>query len=126
MATKGGILRKKLVLILGLSICCLQKGVAWALETTAAATVTASDGFFTSNVRSVCLVLGVAAGMCGIAMGIAIANAMNAIARQPEAAPKIQLNMMIGLAFIESLVLYSLFLGIVILFANPFIKYIVK
>ena len=122
-------MRKKLVLILGLGICFLQKGVAWALETTTGATgtaVTATDGFFTDNVRSVCLVLGVAAGMCGIAMGIAIASAMGAIARQPEAAPKIQLNMMIGLAFIESLVLYSLFLGIVILFANPFIKYIVK
>ena len=122
-------MRKKLVLMLGLGICFLQKGVAWALDTTTSATgtaVTATDGFLTSNVRSVCLVLGVAAGMCGIAMGIAIANAMNAIARQPEAAPKIQLNMMIGLAFIESLVLYSLFLGIVILFANPFIKYIVK
>jgi len=122
-------MRKKLVLILGLGVCFLQKGVAWAFETTTGATgaaVTATDGFFTSNVRSVCLVLGVAAGMCGIAMGIAIASAMGAIARQPEAAPKIQLNMMIGLAFIESLVLYSLFLGIVILFANPFIKYLVK
>ena len=120
-------MRKKLVLILGgLGICFLQKSIVWALDTTAGAPVAVSDGFFTSNVRSVCLVLGVAAGMCGIAMGIAIANAMNAIARQPEAAPKIQLNMMIGLAFIESLVLYSLFLGIVILFANPFIKYIVK
>ena len=108
-------MRKKLVLALGLGICFLQKGVAWALETTADATVTASAGFFTSNVRSVCLVLAIAAGMCGIGMGIAIANAMSAIARQPEAAPKIQLNMMIGLAFIESLVLYSLFLGIVIL-----------
>ena len=123
-------MRKKLVMVLGFGICFLQKSVAWALETATAATTSAagnvSDGFFTSTVRSVCLVLGVAAGMCGIAMGIAIANAMNAIARQPEAAPKIQLNMMIGLAFIESLVLYSLFLGIVILFANPFIKYIVK
>jgi F-type H+-transporting ATPase subunit c len=122
-------MRKKLVLILGLGICFLQKGVVWALETTAGATgtaVTTTDTFFTGSVRSVCLVLAIAAGMCGVGMGIAIANAMNAIARQPEAAPKIQLNMMIGLAFIESLVLYSLFLGIVILFANPFIKYIVK
>ncbi|MCX5642524.1 MAG: F0F1 ATP synthase subunit C [Candidatus Omnitrophica bacterium] len=123
-------MRKKLVLISGLGICFLQKSIAWAVETTAGATTSAagniSVGFFTDSIRSVCLVLGIAAGMCGIAMGIAIANAMNAIARQPEAAPKIQLNMMIGLAFIESLVLYSLFLGIVILFANPFVKYIVK
>jgi len=123
-------MRKKLVLILGLGVCFLQKSVAWALETTAAATTSAagnvSVGFFTDNVRSVCLLLGVAAGMCGIGMGIAIANAMTAISRQPEAAQKIQLNMMIGLAFIESLVLYSLFLVIIVLFANPFIKYIVK
>lgn len=122
-------MRKKLLLVLGLGSCFLQKSIAWALETTTGTTgaaVTATDGFFTSNVRSVCLVLGVAAGFCGIAMGIAIASAMGAIARQPEAASKIQLNMMIGLAFIESLVLYSLFLGIVILFANPFIKYIIK
>ncbi|MFA5394107.1 MAG: ATP synthase F0 subunit C [Candidatus Ratteibacteria bacterium] len=120
-------MKKKLLLALGLGVFFLQKGVAWAVDiTTGSTAVTASDGFFTSNVRSVCLLLGVAAGMCGIGMGIAIANAMTAIARQPEAAPKIQLNMMIGLAFIESLVLYSLFLVIVILFANPFIKYIVK
>ncbi len=122
-------MRKKLLLTLGLGVCFLQKGVAWALDATAGAAgaaVTTADGFFTGSVRSVCLVLAIAAGMCGIGMGIAIASAMGAIARQPEAAPKIQLNMMIGLAFIESLVLYSLFLSIVILFANPFIKYIVK
>ena len=123
-------MRKKLVLILGLGICFLQKGVAWALETTAAATTSAAGNvsveFFTNNVRSVCLVLGITASVCGIAQALAIVSALSGIARQPEAAPKIQLNMMIGLAFIESLVLYTLFLGIVILFANPFIKYIVK
>ena len=34
--------------------------------------------------------------------------AMEGIARQPEATSKIQLNMLIALAFIESLVIYSL------------------
>ena len=36
------------------------------------------------------------------------ASAMEGIARQPEAAGKIQLSMMIALGFIESLVIYAL------------------
>ncbi len=40
--------------------------------------------------------------------GKAIAAAMEGIARQPEAAGKIQLAMIIGLALIESLVIYAL------------------
>jgi len=35
-------------------------------------------------------------------------SAMEGIARQPEATSKIQLNMLIALAFIESLVIYAL------------------
>ncbi len=42
------------------------------------------------------------------AQGKATTTALEGIARQPEAAPKIQLAMIIGLALIESLVIYSL------------------
>ncbi len=70
--------------------------------------------------------LAVAASICGIAQAFAIVRSVEGIARQPEAAPKIQLVMMIGLAFIESLVLYILFIGIILLFVNPFAKYFVS
>jgi F-type H+-transporting ATPase subunit c len=43
-----------------------------------------------------------------IGQGIASAGALQAIGRQPEAARDIQTNMLIALAFIESLVLYAL------------------
>jgi F-type H+-transporting ATPase subunit c len=42
------------------------------------------------------------------AQGKATGTALEGIARQPEAAPRIQTAMIIGLALIESLVIYSL------------------
>jgi F-type H+-transporting ATPase subunit c len=42
------------------------------------------------------------------AQGRVTAAALEGIARQPEAAPRIQLAMIIGLALIESLVIYAL------------------
>lgn len=68
--------------------------------------------------------LSLAVSMCGMAQGKAITAAIESIARQPETASKIQLILMIGLAFIESLVLYTLFVSIILLFVNPFIKYV--
>ena len=56
----------------------------------------------------------------GTAQGIAINGAMQGIARQPEASGTIQTNLIIGLAFIESLAIYALVISLLLLFANPF------
>jgi hypothetical protein len=42
------------------------------------------------------------------------------MARQPGAAARIQTAMIIGLALIESLAIYTLVIAIILLFANPF------
>lgn len=61
------------------------------------------------------------ATMCtGIAQGMAINGAMQGISRQPEAAGTISTNLIIGLAFIESLAIYALVVVLLLLFANPF------
>ena len=52
--------------------------------------------------------IAVAACGCGVGQGIAVYGATTSMARQPEMAGKIQLVMFIGLAFIESLTIYSL------------------
>lgn len=44
----------------------------------------------------------------GIGLGYAVAKAMEAIGRNPEAEPKIKTNMIVGLAFIEALSIYAL------------------
>ncbi|MDP3919293.1 MAG: ATP synthase F0 subunit C [Candidatus Omnitrophota bacterium] len=46
-----------------------------------------------------------------LALGKAVAAAMDATARQPEAATKILVNMMAGCALIEALTLYALVFG---------------
>ena len=52
--------------------------------------------------------MAIASGLCGLAQGKAIASAVEGMARNPGAAKAIQLAMLIGLAFIESLALYTL------------------
>ncbi len=56
-------------------------------------------------------VLGIAAAAGAIGQSRAIAAACEGIARNPSAAPAIRLAMIIGLALIESLVIYALLLA---------------
>ena len=52
--------------------------------------------------------LGLAAMGSGLGLGKAVSGAMEAMGRQPEALPKIQVAMVIGAAFIEALTIYAL------------------
>ncbi len=50
--------------------------------------------------------LGLAAAGSALGIGRAVGSAMEAMGRQPEAAGKIQIAMIIGAAFIEALTIY--------------------
>jgi F-type H+-transporting ATPase subunit c len=52
--------------------------------------------------------VGIAAIGSGLGLGKAVGSAMEAMGRQPEAAAKIQLGMIIGCALIEALTIYAL------------------
>lgn len=52
--------------------------------------------------------LAITALACAFSIGKAVSAAMEATARQPEAATKILINMMAGCALIEALALYAL------------------
>jgi len=58
--------------------------------------------------------IAIAAGLAGLGQGRVGAAACEAMARNPAARPAIQLALILGLAFIESLVLFTL----VIIFAK--------
>jgi F-type H+-transporting ATPase subunit c len=49
-----------------------------------------------------------ASGICGLAQGKAVSSAVEGMARNPSAAGAIRLSLIIGLALIESLALYTL------------------
>lgn len=61
-----------------------------------------------------------------LAMGKAIAAALDALARQPEAEKSISRTLFIGLAMIESLAIYCLVIALIILFRNPLLEYFLK
>jgi F-type H+-transporting ATPase subunit c len=52
--------------------------------------------------------MALASGLCGLAQGKAVASAAEALARNPGAAPAIRFALILGLALIESLALYTL------------------
>jgi len=52
--------------------------------------------------------MALAAGLCGLGQGRATASATEALARNPGARAGIQLLLVLGLAFIESLTLFTL------------------
>ena len=52
--------------------------------------------------------LALAAFASAMALGRAVSSAMEAMGRQPEAAPRIQTGLVIGCAFIEALTIYAL------------------
>ena len=61
---------------------------------------------------------GLAAGLCGLGQGRAAGSAVDAMARQPGAIARIQTAMLLGLAFIESLVLFVFVIAVILLFVK--------
>jgi F-type H+-transporting ATPase subunit c len=55
-----------------------------------------------------------------LAEGRAVAAAMDALARQPEAAGAISRTLFVGLAMIETMAIYCLVVALLLLFANPY------
>ena len=60
----------------------------------------------------------------GIGEGYAVGKAIETIGRQPEAKSAATTTMFIGCAVAESTGIYGLLVGIILLFVNPFLKYL--
>lgn len=81
-----------------------------------------------SIASTVAAALAVALGVFfpALAMGRAISQALDALARQPESEKAITRTLFIGLAMIESLAIYVLVVVLIILFRNPLLEYLLK
>jgi F-type H+-transporting ATPase subunit c len=58
-----------------------------------------------------------------LAEGRALAQALSAIAQQPDASNTITRTLFVGLAMVESTAIYCLIISMILLFANPFWNY---
>lgn len=69
-----------------------------------------------------------AIGSIGPALGEgrAVAEALNAIAQQPDEAPTLTRTLFVGVAMVESTGIYCLVVSMILLFANPFWEHFVS
>ena len=82
--------------------------------------------FVTISTVAAAVAIALGAMIPAYAMGRAIVQALESLARQPEAEKSITRTLFIGLAMIESLAIYVLVIVLIILFRNPLIEYLVK
>jgi F-type H+-transporting ATPase subunit c len=76
--------------------------------------------FFIACVTAAGFGIAIAASFCGIAQGLGLRAAVEGIARNPESSGKVTVTMIIGLALIESLCIYTLVVALIILFFHPY------
>ena len=87
-----------------------------AAQTAQSAEAASADDGTGSRALAAGIVVGIAAGAAAIGMGISIAKSNESLARQPEAAGSIRTQLMLGLVFIETVVIYALIVAILIIF----------
>lgn len=101
------------VILMTLALVCLLTPFVFAEEAKAVASGDSSTK--TMAVLAAALAIGIAAFGTGIGQGIGLSKACEGAARNPGAAGKIQLLLIIGLAMIESLAIYALLVALGIL-----------
>ena len=81
-----------------------------------APTEAAEDKTVSTKAVAAAAVVGIVATAGAAAMAISIAKSTSGMARQPEAAGKINSAMMLGRVFIETAIIYALIIAILIIF----------
>ena len=56
--------------------------------------------------------------------GQGLAQALDALARQPDEADRITRILFVGMAMVESCAIYALVIALIILFANPLVEFL--
>lgn len=110
-------MRKLLIAALGVITTFAAAGVAAAAEAPAQASLDAS-GLGLAAFAMV-IGMGIAAAGCGIAQGMGLKAACDGVARNPEASNKLTNALLLGLAFIESLAIYTFVICLVLMFVRP-------
>jgi F-type H+-transporting ATPase subunit c len=116
--------KKRVAALLVLFVALALAPMALANEGGAAAGVAAGAhegkyaGFFNYVALACVMGLGLAAAGGGIGMGTAVAGVVTAMARNPGLYGKFFMILFIGLAFIESVVIYTLVVVLLLLFST--------
>lgn len=97
-------------------VCGLFVLSASAADAEPAAEAAAAESSTGSKAIAAAVVVGIVATAAALGMAIAIGKSAEGISRQPEASGSIRSSMMLGLVFIETVVIYALIVAILIIF----------
>ena len=75
--------------------------------------------YFTVSVFTAGFAIAFAAFGGSIGQGWSVKNAVEGIARNPESSGKVTVTLLIGIAMIESLVIYTLVIALILIYAHP-------
>lgn len=102
------------MLVCGLFV--LSASAADAAPAAEAAEAAAAESSTGSKAIAAAIVVGIVATAAALGMAIAIGKSAEGMSRQPEASGSIRSSMMLGLVFIETVVIYALIVAILIIF----------
>ena len=97
-------------------VCGLFVLSASAADAAPAAEAAAAESSTGSKAIAAAIVVGIVATAAALGMAIAIGKSAEGMSRQPEASGSIRSSMMLGLVFIETVVIYALIVAILIIF----------
>jgi len=69
------------------------------------------------------LAIGIGAVGAGLGIGTAASGACGAVGRNTGVQGKIMMTMLVGMAMAESIAIYALVVSLVLLYANPYMRY---
>jgi F-type H+-transporting ATPase subunit c len=115
---------KKSYCMMGFTVILVLMGSSMLLAASAPASPDAIR-FFSWAAVAAGIGIAIAAFGTGLAQGNGVRGACEGISRNPEASGKIITALILGLAMIESLAIYTLVIELILLYANPFLKYVV-
>jgi F-type H+-transporting ATPase subunit c len=117
-------IKKTAWFMMGMSVLSVAAGAA--TEAQGGAVAVSANMYYSWSVVAAAFGLALAAMAGAIGQGMAVSKAVEGIARQPEAANDIRGSLLLGLALIESLVIYALVVALILIFVNPFAAMVVK
>jgi F-type H+-transporting ATPase subunit c len=115
--------KRILTALTSIAVLLLTSPLVYAVEAIPATDSNAKAQFAVGAMIAAGLAMGIGAVGAALGIGSAANAACNAVGRNPGVQGKIMMTMLVGMAMAESIAIYALVVSLVLLYANPYMRY---
>jgi len=115
--------KKILTAITSMAVLLMASPVVFAAEAIPTGDLSSKAMFAVGAMIAAGLAIGIGAVGAGLGIGTAASGACGAVGRNPGVQGKIMMTMLVGMAMAESIAIYALVVSLVLLYANPYMRY---